>query len=326
MYKNINWFLDKKRNKIDKMSPKPIIMTWLDYESMKDELFIIDQKVEYLRKNYSKGGAGKLNQWFLSNDYDFCSITAERFIIDYLRSKNTQIKDNIISKGIDATLQNGDKTVGIEITSLNGFMIDWIFKERLFEILYLHKTLVDKTLRITYNPFGLIKKYSNNVKLFHQYITSVGDYIMNEDYLSLNNLSIKVEIEKRWNGCITWDIINKATFPWLRLLTEDLLKNITKSNKSKQLNKYPKNIIFVGINNVSPSNWAIPSLFEDIGRNDDIYSKQITHIRDFWQQELINYKNITGICYFNYSLNIQNPFYPLKVFWRNDNDKISINI
>ena len=318
--------MDQKRNRINKMSQKPIITNWLDYESMKEELRIIDQKVEYLRKNYSKGGEGKLNQWFLSGDYNFCSITAERFIIDYVRSKNTQIKDNIISKGIDATLQIGNQTVGIEVTTLNAFLIDWIMHERLSEILYSNKILDDKTLRIIYDPIYLSKKYRNNIKLFYQYITSVGNHIINEDYLSLNNLSIKVEIENRWSGCISWDIENKDEFPWLRLLTEDLFKNITKVNKSKQLNNYPKNIVFIGINNVSPSNWAIPLLFEDIGKNLDIYSKQITHIRDFWQQKLSNYKNITGICYFNYSLNIQNPFYPLNIFWRNDNDIISINI
>jgi hypothetical protein len=114
--------------------------------------------------------------------------------------------------------------------------------------------------------------------------------------------------------------------PWLRFLTEDLFQKITEANKKAQLKENAKNLIFVGVNNIAPSNPAIPSIFEEIGRGGLSYTKEIDHIRDFWRGVLHTHNQISGICYFCYSLEQEEPFYPLKIFWRDDTERINLNL
>ena len=53
---NIKDFLKEKSRIIQRKKPKPIILSWLNSDSMKDSLRIIDKKVHYLRKKSGSGG------------------------------------------------------------------------------------------------------------------------------------------------------------------------------------------------------------------------------------------------------------------------------
>ena len=93
------------------------------------------------------------------------------------------------------------------------------------------------------------------------------------------------------------------------------------------LSKLDRNIIFVGINHSMPSNYVVPMLFDELGKDEIIsYSDEIEEIRKYWGSHMSDLNNVIGICYFFYSLNSEAPFYPLKIFWRSDTDKVAINL
>lgn len=320
MYENIRKYLSGKEAKLKKLTLKPLIIQWLSSASTAEFMAIIDAKVGYLLNN---GGESKLKQWFLSNDIDFCTITAERYIIDYLKAKNLGLEDNLGKQGIDATLKYKDQVVGVEITTLNSFVAEWIFIERLTECILKDNLLNDKTIRIKYSASRILSEFRNN-SLF-TYISALFDNIKKNMFGEMLDLNVDIEIERRWTGSISWEIQKEDILPWLKLLTEDLLCKLITS-KQRQLNKHPKNLIFVGVNNIAPVNWVIPSIFEEIGKGGISYVPQIEHIHNFWQNELHNHSNILGVCYFNYSLNMEYPFYPLKIFWRSEAERVEINL
>lgn len=55
----------------------------------------------------------QVNEW-ISNDKALTQITAERYILDYLRVKNTNFIDKFTGGGVDAFLTNDNSRVGIE--------------------------------------------------------------------------------------------------------------------------------------------------------------------------------------------------------------------
>jgi len=324
MFGNIDRFLKNKDARIKRLTLLPLITHWLSSPTVEESLIILDKKVGNLLANFSKGGEGKLNQWLLSNDIDFCTLTAERYIIDYLKSKNKNIKENLCPNGIDANLINGKQNVGVEVTTLNGFVSDWIFTERLAQIISSQNFLKDKAVRIKHSPLRLLTEFRKNN--LYNYIEQVAKGIFVNNLKLLRGLNIKLEIERRWVGCIAWEITSDHDFPWLKFLTDDLLQKLTTANKKRQLKVNPKNLIFIGVNNIAPSNWAIPSIFDEIGRGGISYTQQIDHIKKFWHQALHPLNHIFGICYFCYSLDREEPFYPLKIFWRDEAEKIVLNL
>jgi hypothetical protein len=215
-----------------------------------------------------------------------------------------------------------DKSVGIEITTLNGFVADWIFTERLAQGISSCGFLNDKTIRIKHSLSRILQEFRKNT--LYEYIHEVGEGIANNNETLLQDSGISFEIAHRWAGCISWEISGEDEFQWLSRLTEDLYNKITTSKKS-QLKGFEKNIIFVGVNNVAPTNWAIPSVFDEIGRGGVSYTNQIAHISEFWKRALQPHDNIMGICFFCYSLDREVPFYPLKVFWRYDSEQANLN-
>jgi hypothetical protein len=245
MFDHINNFLKEKQARIERLSHRPLIIDWLSSPTMVKSLSTLDKKVQYLLENYSKGGEGKLNRWLLSNDIDFSTLTAERYIIDYLRSKNGNIEDNLVPEGRDAKLIDGHHSVGIEITTLNGFVADWIFTERLTQIISSHNFLDDKTLRIRRSPARLLEEFRNN--LLYKYIDQVAENIFKDNSELLYGLNIELEVEERWAGCISWQMSREIDFPWLKFLTDDLFRKITEANKERQLKENANNLIFIGV-------------------------------------------------------------------------------
>ncbi len=124
-------------------------------------------------------------------------------------------------------------------------------------------------------------------------------------------------------GYVSWRISEDSTFTWVNVITDDLLPKI--QEKVKQLKEYSRNLVFVGLNHSSPCDGIFPRIFKDIG-NSDIFSHEAQKIRNYWESQMRNLPNIIGICYFIYSLERETPFYPLKIFWRSEVDKIMINL
>jgi hypothetical protein len=299
-------------------------MKWMESPSMKKSLQIIDKKVEYLLANYQDGGEHKLIDWFLTGDRNFVTQTAERYIIDYLISQNSNIEANLRKTGIDAKLKVGDEIVGIEITTLNGFIAEWILIERLSEFLSAKDVLDDKTLRIAYDHARIMKETEQN--RIHQYIEDLGAAIEAVDINSLKNLDVSIEFEHRWAGVISWNHSKADSFPWLKYLKDDLLSKLSESNKKKQLMEHSRNIIFVGVNHIAPSNWAIPSIFEEIGTGGTLYNTQIENIENFWTKVMQEHQNFTGICFYYYSIDKVGPFYPLRIIWNNEGENLKISL
>lgn len=323
-YRNIEDFLNRKSTRIQRLEKRPIVMKWMESPSMDQSLQIIDQKVGYLLDHYQNGGESKLIQWLLSGDINFVTLTAERYIIDYLISQNSNIEDNLRKNGLDAKLKVEDEYIGIEVTTLNGFIVEWILIERLSELLYSKNVINDKTLRLTYDHERIMKESREN--RIYQYIDELSKAIETNDAIGIKNLNASIEFEHRWAGQISWNHSNADNFPWLKYLTNDLLSKLTISNKRKQLMKYSRNIIFIGVNNITPSNWAIPSIFEQIGIGGTSYNPQIEVIENFWAKVMQDHQNIVGICFYNYSIDKVGPFYPLRIILRNEGENLRVNI
>lgn len=295
---------------------KPIILKWIKKESMGDCLKVIDKKVSYLLK---KNAIKKLEQWFLSDDQNFNSITAERYIIDYLKSKNKNIEDNIKKEGVDAFM-NLNKKINIEVTTLNSFLAEWILIERL--PLFLdekNKKFLSNGIELFYSLARLVKEMKKNN--IYSYIENIGNFLLSKDNDKLKKLEIRVKYNRALAGCISWSYLDENNNNFLKCLSDGLIRKINK--KSGQLGKH-KALIFVGVNHVAASNWWNPGIFQEIGKKGISYKEQIRGLQDYLSSYLS--ENILGVCYFLYSLNQEKPFYPLRIFWRNGKERVNINL
>lgn len=324
VYKNIEELLKRKSTRIQRLKHRPIIMEWLESPSMGESLQIIDKKVGYLLEHYHDGGESKLIQWLLSGDVNFVTLTAERYVIDYLIFQNSNIEDNLGKAGIDAKLKVGNENVGIEVTTLNGFIAELILIETLPGLLSAKNVVDDKTLRVTYDHERIMKEIQKN--RMHQYIEELSVAIETLDVKSLKNLDVSIEFEHRWAGVISWNHSKADSFPWFRYITDELFSKLSESNKKRQLMEYSRNIIFVGVNYIAPCNWAIPSIFEEIGIGGTSYSVQIESIENFWTKVMQDHLEIAGICFFYYSLDRVGPFYPLRIIWSNEGGNLPISL
>jgi len=322
MYANIRAFLDSKKNRIeDSWKKRPIIMDWLEYGSMGNAISIIDHKVGRL-----KGVAdGKLNEWFLSGDKNFCSLTAERYIVDHLRSINKNVVDNLVKTGgPDAILKCPNEDVGIEITTVNGFIADWIFTERL--LLYLkekvHRLHVNHQITYDYELLNT-ELNSKNYSSIYDYIESVGDNIRRGDETALQKMQVTWQKTDSEGDLIIWEHDAAQKFPTMKYLTEGLLSHLQKS-KTKQLSRFPRNIVMVGVNHCGPNNHLTPRIFNEMGNGSLSCQYEIEYISNYWAKNLPN--SIVGLCYYIYDIGQETPFYPLRMFWRDENHRIDINL
>lgn len=327
MYENINDILYRKERKIQEMFHIPLIARWASLETMNGSLSILNKKIGHLLDNFTNGGEGKLNQWLFSNDIDFCNITAERYIVEYLKSKNDNICDNFAKKGVDAKILSNNTNIGIEVTTLSGFVSEWIYIERLVEILNYSFFIKSNSIIIKSKSSYIVNKIQNkSIEKILEFINQIAELIITNDKKSLEKLDIYIKIRKNNPGCITFEFTKDDNDSWLKYLTSDLLKKITSGAKFRQLEQQSKNIIFVGVNNMFSPNWIIPSIFNEIGNGGISYKEQIEYIQKYWNYNLRNHSNILGVCYFCYSLDSEEPFYPLKIFWRDKSSAIALNL
>lgn len=314
-------FLNRNKKIIDKMKYRPIVEHWLQSRDMTDSLSVMDKHIEYLLNN---GGRRKIEEWLLENDEKFNAITAERYILAYLKKKNANITDNLKPNGIDGFLENKDGHIGIEVTTLNGAISNWIFTERLKEHLDSNRywSKVDG-LEVEYSLTRIVQALQG--KHLYEYIVQTGEAIVSNNNQALTDL--KISINRLENiPCISFNVKDQDSFSWFKHLTHDVENNLNRYEKRKQLARQVRNIVFVGINHTSPSNGIFPRLFGYLTAENREYKSEIEGLEAFWASSMSRLKNVIGICYFFYSLPSELPFYPLKIFWRSDGDIIDINL
>lgn len=290
---------------------------------MRQALTLIDKHVAYLFDPKNAGGLRKLEEWFLTGDRNFIAYTAERYIISYLKHKNSNLHDMLGPKGADAYIQDDGSNIGIEITTLNGFIVDWMLAERLKEELIKSGYLKDKYIEITYSFERVWREAHLGLD---NYIGKLGLALFRNDQLLLSQLEVSVETNDRFPGTLAWRFSNSDAYPWFRNITYDLMSKLNSPQKIKQLEQYKKNLIFVGVNHAGPNNWIIPGIFEDLSTGEKIYQIQIQYLRDYWVTHLPKLTNVVGICYFTFDIASEIPYYPLKIFWRSERDVVDINL
>lgn len=291
---------------------KPIIASWIDRPSMAHCVKVLDKKVGHL---LAKGARGKLRQWLLSDDRDFNNITAERYVMDYLRLKNPNLKENIFDTGtssVDGTLHAEGREIGVEITALNSSISDWIFSERLILLLNELGFYPEYNLTVSYDWEHIREEMKRNA--IYTYIEKLGNAIVSSDTMLLHDLGVTCGQSRLKTSEIAWDCGNADTFPILKQITKDLISKLSESKK-KQLSIFKENIVFVVVNHL-PLNWMNPDIF----MRDTCDSNIQKEIEGLLPQ------NVIGICYYNYSLSQETPYYPLKIFWRNGHARLSINL
>lgn len=321
MYGNIRAYLNSKKNKIeDNWKKRPIIMDWLEYDSMNSALSIIDSKVKHLCGLSDK----KLHEWFLCGDESFCHITAERYIIDYLHTRNINIVYNLSKHGgPDAILKCNDGEVGIEVTTINGFIADWIFQERLLCYLKEKEYPLDNGHQITYNYERLNTEIKgNNNSAIYDYIEKIGENIIRGDSTALQQMQVTWQKTDSRTGIIIWEHNTAEKFPIMKYLTQQSVSIL--KGKSNQLSKYRNNIVFIGVDLCSPHNSLTPRIFAEMGGDNLLYQNEIGYIQDYLAKNLP--ASVLGLCYYIYDIEKETPFYPLRMFWRNENYKIDINL
>lgn len=302
---------------------QPIIFRWIKKRSMQKSLSVIDRKAGKLLRLNQKG---KLKNWLLGDDQQFNSMTAERYIADYLEKKLDKdnlykFVDNPQTQGVDGFITEKSKSIGIEITTLNGLLTVWMFTERLTQLLELgNLDLLRKgTLEVFYSGKKLMTfRISNDlVQEMQKYIKKVFENIKTnqrkEKWYS-KHLSTGFEIDKNGSqGYIVWEQNDKndskLTKQFLNDLTEGVIRKI--ASKSNQLSRQSANIVFVGVNHTSGLNWLNPGIFEELGNcsNAVSYVDQIRMLENFYACNLPG--NILGVIFFVYSLHKEKPFYPL---------------
>ena len=319
---HIRVYLGQKKGNIkNDWRERPIIMDWLEAVSLKDSLSIMDAKV----KCFMGKAEGKLKGWFLSGDRNFYSITAERYVMDYLKSKNQNLSDNFSKQGgPDGILHCSAGDIGIEVTTVNGFIADAIFTERL--CMYLKEKGYDLsgTCEISYDYDRVneeIKK--RDCSAFYDYIEKVGCNIIRGDSDELKLLNINWTVTNRKSGCIVWGKKAADDFSVIEHLTCRLISAL--KNKSSQLSKLRRNLVFVGANHCGPTNWLNPIIFREMAGGGISCQCQIDYIQEYLSKNLP--QCVAGLCYYIYSLDQDGPFYkPLRVFWRNPNKPVNINL
>lgn len=302
----LQYFQSKKYDKND-WKTYPIILRWMYLDHMIDVLNVIDPKVQYLMQH----SRSKLREWF-SSDSALTQITAERYILDYLRLNNNSLEENFKGSGVDAYLNMGNERFGLEVTTINSCIPEWIFNERLHTYLDAHNYSRKNTIEISYSLEDIKDaNYTlNTVELVGQLLMSGGSGNVGD--ITIKNIS-------GTGSLISWN--HKSQQYNLFTTLEDRLNEIIQRRK-KQLVGNKKNLLFIGVNQL-PHSEHVPGIFREIAKPVR-YTDEVGRITDIISKVLP--PNVIGVCFFTYSLDRVEPMYPLKIFWRDSRDEFSINL
>ena len=175
--------LNKK--KVDKADWKtyPILLHWYEAGRMLDVIQIIEEKTNYL---LSQGASSKVNEW-ISSDLALTQITAERYLLDSLRVINSNLEESFTGGGVDAYLVHGGKKIGIEVTTVNQSISEWILRERLLTYLSSYKYSRNDTIEITYDLAKIEGLKHNNFSL----VEKIGTFIIKQNFHKADGVSVK---------------------------------------------------------------------------------------------------------------------------------------
>jgi hypothetical protein len=248
--------------------------------------------------------------------------------VDYLTSLNVDVDDTLTVPGPDAVLHTAAGDVALEVTTLNADVGHWILTERLTEQFENSGFIADKRIKITYS-FERVRAESNGD--IYRYVAKIAEAIRCDDAAAASELSIAFKVS-RGPGAIVWDQNLPASpadpaypkIPWLKMLTEDVLDRISERSKHQQLTTSTRALLFVGVNSL-PVIWPFPEIFQRIA-NTDSPDQLVLQLETFWRTALANHPSLVGVCYFVYSLEQETPYYPLRIFWRRDDDRIAIRV
>jgi len=300
---------------------RPIAMIWLEKNGIDIEVF-----ERRAKKLYDLGAMSKLKSWLLSeDDIHFISYTAERYIIDYLIDRNQDIQDNLFSingKQTDARLARGGREFGIEVTTINTDVAEWIFIERLPLFLEEKGYRFDKTIVVSYNLETITDMLQNNS--IYQYIQDVGYAIIKNDNDRFQQLMIGLEKTTRSYSCIVWEHLTDKAKPLKSLdyLVDKTLQTIER--KKQQLATCEESLLFIGVNQVIGMHPVYVNILSGIGTGGVHYKEQINRLEEELRGALP--ENILGMCYFVYSISSKEPYYPLKIIWRDINKTLGIQL
>lgn len=329
-FPNLKTYLTYVSNKdfqnkiIDKdILERPIIFKWIKKSTTKEYLLVIDKKVGKLLRLKQKG---KIKNWLLGDDQQFNSMTAERYIADYLEAKLKltniyRYEDNLQTKGVDGFISINSEMIGVEITTLNGFLAEWMLIDRLTWLLDDNniQVLNKGCLKIYYSGKKLMefRKSNNLVQGMQEYIkkafSSINDHQEKEKWYP-KHLNIRFKVDKNGSpGYIVWEQIDNKFLCLTNKFLEDLTTGVIVKIKEKerQLKNQSANIVFIGINHAGCLSWLNPGIFGELGNRKSAisYIQQINMLEDFYASSLP--ENILGVVFFVYSLPQEVPFYPL---------------
>lgn len=308
-FPNLELYFKNKSFRSSDWKSFPIILRWMQVGRMDEALKIIDKKVGYLLTlNVRK----KVEEWF-SDDKHIIQTTAERYILDYLRNRNTNYEENFSGNGVDAYLNKSGEKIGIEATTINKTLTEELFRERL--LMYLHlkgykrrerieiSCSIDKLIPIGFYIYDLIEDIGNVI------LQNTG-----------NVKDVSIIKSQAPVGYISWGIKENSNFNLLDFLDKRLSEIIT--SKQAQLSKNSKNILFIGVNEL-PIDHLNPEIFKQATKP-EFLEQELKVLEDIISKNLPD--NILGICFFVYSIDQEKPYYSLRIFWKDNSNTISINI
>lgn len=276
---------------------------------MLNELKIIEKKIDYLLSIRSNS---KIKEW-LANDITLTQITAERYLLDSLRSKNNNLHERLTGGGVDADLDFKNYKIGVEVTTVNQSTPEWILREKLLMFLEFNNFSRPDVIEITYD----LKKIEG-LKYTLDLIEIIGDRIIQGQYGKAGNVTIKKIADE--GSYISWNNSSSNTnfFDAIKSSLNQIL-----INKSKQLRTNKHNLLFVGVNQL-PINVINPSVFRDLTSKSPVHPEWRIELQKIVTATLP--KHILGVCFFVYTLPSEDMMYPLKILWRDPKINVPIAV
>jgi hypothetical protein len=282
----------------------PIILRWLGKKSMQTSVDIIDDKVAYLMNQ--SGGTFKLKEWFLSDDQHLVTTTAERYILDHIRSLNPSMQEIFGGSDVDAAIEVNGEEYGIEVTCMLETIAEWTIIERIQQFIDQNSIVPASGLQVSADLQAIIN--------FHYFRKPEQCDVVEQLSTSINKVSKFTykgftiqNVSNLHPGSINWEFEQDKSNPY-----NDLLKNLTSKidGKKQQLSKREKNILLINVGSM-PVSWMFPSLFEEMTAPDR-WSEEIAQL----EQDVlstISETTVKAVCFFVYSLDKVTPFYALKL-------------
>lgn len=285
----------------------PIILRWLEKGSMEGSLKVINDKVCHL----SQVSKSKLQEWLASDDNKLTQVTAERYILDYLRTKNN-LTDIFSGGGVDAHIEIDGEKIGTEVKTLNKTTPEWLLNERLLMYLWSKDFVLKNNVEIRF-PLSRTKALEYLDSRF-KIIEAIGNALITSSYGEVEGFTIS-KLEK--GSSIIWEMDNDGfnLFEYLPTHLQSIIDN------KKQFKDYSKNILFIGANQIPVDH--LFGMFIEMA-NPTRFTEEIEELENMLTETLPD--NIIGVCYFHYHLPQINPYYPLKIFWKKGAEIPSINL